>query len=140
MLIVSSWQRGFPFCPGTTSSLASRSMNLVFFHSGPLARAGSHSSSVLGRFEDPKQVGSLICTGISQPHPSLLATGKVAAVNKCRGPRSTSGLPLMGSKVKCLPPCGLGENVGFVGVDTRTMQSFIARFKYDRVSLRLVRA
>ena len=89
-----------------TSPLALCSMKWVFFHSGPLARAGSHISSILGRFEDPKQGSSLTHTGMSLPHPSLLAMGRVAAVNECRGPRSTSGLPLMGSKVKCLLPHG----------------------------------
>ena len=41
--------------------------------------------------------------------PSLLAMGRPAAVKVCRGPRSTSGLPLIGSRVKYLLPPWLGR-------------------------------
>ena len=86
-------------CPGTITLLALCSIKWVFFHNGPLSREGSHNSSVLTHFEDPKQGGSLTRTGISLPHPSLLAMGRVAATNKCRGPRSMLGSPLMGIRV-----------------------------------------
>ena len=41
---------------------------------------------------------------MSLPCPSLLATGRPAAAKVCKGPRSTSGLPLIGSSQIPAPP------------------------------------
>ena len=50
----------------------------------------------------------------------------------CKGPRSTSGLPLIGSRVKYLPLCGWGEYVGLDGIATRTMESSLVPFRNVR--------
>ena len=69
---------------------------------------------------------------VTTMHPSLLATGRPAAANACRGPRSTSGLLLIGSRVKYLPFHGWGEYVGLAGVTTRTTESSLAFFRNVR--------
>ena len=71
--------------------------------------------------------------------PFLLTVGRKAVVKECRGPRSTSGLPLMGNKVMYLHFHGWGQNDGFIGVDTRKTESSVMPFRYCRASLMLVR-
>ena len=58
----------------------------------------------------------------------------------CRGPRSTSGLPLIGSRVKYLPIRGWGEYVGLDGITPRTTESSLVLFRNVRPSCRFVRA
>ena len=86
-------------------------------------------SSILGCFEEPKEGGSLIWMAMSSTRPSRLATWRVVAVNELNGLRSASGSPLMGSMVKYLPLWGLGEYIGFMGVDTKMNQSTLEFFK-----------
>ena len=64
--------------------------------------------------------------------PLLASHGETGSGEGVQGTSSTSGLPLIGSRVKYLPLRGWGEYVGLDGITTRTTESSLALFRNVR--------
>ena len=106
---------------------------------GPRVRASLVNISVLDRLADPKQGGSFTRTAICTPGPLLLAVGRMAVAKLWRGPLSTLGSPLIGSRVMYWRFLGSALNARTFGVDTRTTESSLTNLRNRRASLKVVR-